>query len=149
MNTAATYGSISTQHFGDKFDADKVDTYLRYEVRVHPPHSVKYNPNVTLHFQTEKLLLKELSSGEDELSGGQKDYTPPKFSSYSITSTRNVIQADVRKQKLDLMPGFKITWYYSGNSSIEVEPEAIFYNSNKAFVRLGSTLHSQHDQAKK
>ena len=156
LYTTATSGTISTQYFGDNFDADKVETKVYYQVYVYPPESVRNNPNVTLHFDTEKLSMKELSSstGKDRLrlngyTGNMKEnsthasvnFTPPDSSgsywstSNFITLDRNVILADVLKQKLDLMPGFRFNWYYSG---IEVEPDAKYFNDNQAFIRNGS-----------
>ena len=55
VDTSAASGLISTQHFGDKFDADKVETHLRYQINVHPPESVRNNPNVTFHFDIDKV----------------------------------------------------------------------------------------------
>ena len=106
------------------------------------------NPNVTLHFNVEKLSLKDLSSGQDTLSvdglGDIKaerthvsyNYTPaletaPNYR--NIKLSREVLSAEIRKQKLDLMPEFKFTWHYTGMEV--VEPWAIFYDYNKAFVR--------------
>ena len=59
-------------------------------------------------------------------------------SSLHITLSRRVIPADVRKQKLDVMPGYRVSWHYSG---IEVEPEARYYNNTPgtmAFIRYYS-----------
>ena len=60
------------------------------------------------------------------------NYSPPAQNDYNIVLSRYVVQANIMKQKLELMPGFRVTWHYSG---IEVEPEAKYYNDNKAFVR--------------
>ena len=50
MSTSASSGSVSTQHFGEQFDAAKVETGpLIYGVTVYPPASVRKNPNVTLY----------------------------------------------------------------------------------------------------
>ena len=151
--TTATSGSISTQYFGQEFDADKVEPFFFYRVRVDPPNNVWENPNVTLHFEIQKLPLKHLSSGHDKLlideseMNGNKSYTPPDggmFGQYHIDLDRNVLLADVRIQKLSLMPGFRLSWHYSG---MKVEPEARFYNNNPeftdsmAFVRSFSMLH--------
>ena len=42
-----------------------------------------------------------------------------------IQFDREVISADVKRQRLNLMPGFKFSWYYSG---MVVEPEETYYN---------------------
>ena len=68
VDTAASSGTISTRYFGDKFDEDKVERNIQYSVHVNPPDYVKNNPNVTLHFEIEKLSLKDLSTehGKDK-----------------------------------------------------------------------------------
>ena len=150
VDTSATSGTITTQSFGEKFDVDKVETELLISVSVYPPASVKNNKNVTLHFEVEKLSLTDLSSGEDKLrvgsvnvdtTHGSYNYTAQESDLYAIYLQRKVLPVDVRKQQLNLMPGFKITWHYSG---MEVEPEAKYlnghnlYKSTKAFIRNGS-----------
>ena len=141
VTTAASSGSVTTQYFGEQFDADKVETGpLYYRVNIYPPPSVRNNPNVTQHLDVEKVSLTDLSSGRDILSGlGRMEtshmtfnYTPPR--NRYITISRDVIPADVMKQKLYIMPGCRVTWYYSG---MEVVPEARYYidASTRAFVR--------------
>ena len=144
MRTAATFGSISTQYFGEQFDAAKVETDIWYTVGVSPPASVRNNPNVTLHIDIEKVSLEDLSSGQDKLylpgrmrrmlktSHRTFNFTPP-TQDYWIRLDRKVLPSDMKKKVMDLMPGFKITWHYSG---IEVEPKSIV--DNKDFVRKGS-----------
>ena len=66
VKTGAIYGSVTTQYLGEEFDTAKVED-LYYRVFVYPPASVKYNPNVTLHIDVEKVSLEDLSSGKDKL----------------------------------------------------------------------------------
>ena len=100
--------------------------------------------NVTLHLHVEKVSLENLSSGEDtlyvegtlvETSYRSFNYTPSSYR-YDITITiiRRVHPADLRKQKLSMMPGFRITWHYSG---MEVESEDTFksHRITTAFIR--------------
>ena len=119
-----------------------MEPHLYYTVNIYPPASVKKDPNVTLHLDVEKVSMEDLSSGEDKLSVDSSivktphmsfNFSPPtgKYGGrYSIILNRDVLLADVRKQKLDLMPGFRISWRYSG---MEVESEVKYHN--KAFVR--------------
>ena len=66
LHTTAISGSIFTRYFGDKFDADKVETGpLKFNVYIYPPASVRNNRNVTVHFDIEKLSLKDLTGGTD------------------------------------------------------------------------------------
>ena len=138
VSTTATFGSISTQYNHEKFDAEKVETSFAYLVHVYPPARVINNTNITLHFDVGKILLKDLTQGMDRLNveWRSKNYTPPTKDRYDIQHLRNVVWADVKKQKLDLMPGVRITWHYSG---MEVKPDSKYYNEDstrtKAFIR--------------
>ena len=130
--TAATSGTISTQHFGDRFDADKLETKLFFSIDVYTPESARNNPNVTLHFEIEMVSLEDLSSGQDKFvvrgmgrTQSSHNLTPPTQGDYYQFLDREAIPADVRKQKLDVMPGFRVRWWYSG---MDVEPEAKYYN---------------------
>ena len=67
INTCATSGTIYTQYFGKKFYAKLVDFYFDYMIRVHPPDSVSYDNNVSLHFDVDKISLEELSGGKDNV----------------------------------------------------------------------------------
>ena len=99
---------------------------------------------MTLHLDIEKVSMKDLSSGgEDSLkvvdtrvetSHRSFNYTAPSQHHYDIRLDRKVLPADVIKQKLSMMPGFKLRWYYSG---MEVESQAKWADdeNKKAFVR--------------
>ena len=54
--------------------------------------------------------------------------------SYSVTFKRKVTKEDPQKQKLDLMPGFRLTWHFSG---LEEEEPAQYTESGltQTFVR--------------
>ena len=149
VQTHATSGTISTQYFGEKFDARKVEINVLYRVQIYPPKLVRNNSNVTLHLDIETNIMTDLSTGasdkvnkipgvsyrKDGLTHISRNCTPPKSKSYYIQIIRNVSPDDAMKQKLKLMPGFKITWYYSG---IEVEPEIFRHAVTNAFVRKDS-----------
>ena len=147
VNTGASSGSIATQYFGEEFDANKVETGpLCYNVYVYPPSN---HPSVTLHLDIEKVSIKD--SGHDrlyvtgrgfvgygvEIAYKSFNYSPLAENFYNIQLSRDYSQTDVAKQELDLMPGFRVTWHYSG---LEVEPWTKYYNDNKAFVRNNSNF---------
>ena len=68
VHTSASSGSVTTKHFGEEFDAAKVDKGpLKYVVWVFTPPSVRNNTNATLHIDTQKVSLKDQSFGEDTL----------------------------------------------------------------------------------
>ena len=146
MYTAASSGSISTQYFGDKFEADKVETKLNYYVEIYPPVSVRNNPRVTLHIYIENISMRNISSGQDNFTFddgwteadiiNRFNFTPPSSYHYSMRLKRNVSLEEVRSQSLDQMPGFRVSWYYSGMEE-EVQQVAKYkeYATIRAFVR--------------
>ena len=82
----------------------------------------------------------------DTSSNVRKNYTPPleeeiQKEHHHISLSRSVIQKDVENQKLETMPGFKLTWYYSGIDN-ESMTDALYENDSltKAFVRNVSTI---------
>ena len=145
VNTAAKSGTISTKYFGDKYEADKVETLIRAQVNVHPPKTIQ-NTQATLNFHMEQESMKNLITYEDKyyvnsadpMNGGKRqlsqNYSQPDEEYYYVKILRNVTQLNAKDQKLSRMPGFKFTWGYYG---MEVKSEAK-YSENEhtlAFVR--------------
>ena len=153
VTTYATSGTISSQHFGDKFAADKVETSIGYKISVKPPFSVEDNDNATLHFDLEKLSLNDLTNGKvsfylskvydinENTKYAYQNYTPPGSSEKYLKLERKVSVEEVRNQKLELMPGFRFSWYYSG---VEVEKANKYSDryETKAFVRNNSISYA-------
>ena len=172
VRTSAISGNISSQHYGQNFDLNKVPRNIKYTIKIKPPPSVRdtgvyyeyldYYPdridetysnddnykesNVTLHIKIAKISMKDLS-GMDILVVDDRYYPGPevKNTSYNITEffgesfvptklERDVSLEDVKRQRLVQMPGFKVTWYYSG---LKVGPETEYgiYPRTMAFVR--------------
>ena len=143
--TSATSGVVTTQYYGDQFKSEKVERTIEYRVHVYPPKSIKKNKNVTLHFKVEKVSMKGLASGSkqefyidhkydfvaDQIT--YANFTPPSRSR-NIILDRKVSFEDVKKQNLGVMPGFRLTWWYSGE---EVSPVKKYKDEklNKLFVR--------------
>ena len=139
--TSALNGTVSTQHFGEKFNSSKVDMAFYYQIKVYVPQSVRYNENISMHFEIEKVSIEgqvgRWASGQDnlklsglhanvgaEIQNMNKTYKPPGFHQ-TVTLARKVTAKDLKRENLYLMPGFKLTWYYSGG---QVEPEAAYTN---------------------
>ena len=57
MSTTATSGNITTQYFGEKFDATKVDGNIFIAIYVYVPPSVKNDRSTTLLFNLGKFSL--------------------------------------------------------------------------------------------
>ena len=121
---------------------------LCYEVEVNPPDRVKNNPNIILHFNIEKISIRNISTGHEKYIYSDTlieynfqdnvreiiNFTQPR-SMYYIRLRRKVSLADVNSQSLDQMPGFRFSWYYSGME--EVKPESRYKDdmATQAFVR--------------
>ena len=161
VTTTALSGNISTQYFGDNFDANKVRTNIYFNIRIDPPKSISNDEKVTLHVKVDKIAMKDLSSsntfrGEDKFSLSldkainddrthvAKNYTPPgtgsKYYHYKeLRLNRRVMEEDVIKQKIKLMPGFRLSWVYYGKD-VEHWVKYSKDDISKAFVRLANIL---------
>ena len=146
VTTYAPFGNISSKHFGGTFNDAHIETYTYYGVNIHVPYAVQYNQNSSLHFEIEKLSLKDLETGKEKfyLYGRgyidadekhiHKIYSPPGYNERYINLVRDVSFDEVRKQKLDQMPGFRFSWYYTG-VEVEFPPKYSRFDVTKAFVR--------------
>ena len=126
--TAAASGVVTTQYYGEQYKPELVERKLWYQVNINPPRSVRGNKNVTLHYKLEKVSMTELAKGsedgvwmsgyidylEADLTTVYKNVTPPGYGYYFIALSRHVSSEDVETQKLDLMPGFRFSWWYTG-----------------------------------
>ena len=64
-----------------------------------------------------------------------KNYTPPDVETGTfIKLSRDVSSEEVEAQKLDVMPGFRFSWWYTG---LKIPPDNTFKDDelNKYFVR--------------
>ena len=146
VRTSALSGSVNTQYFGENFDVDKVDSdvTVHYGVQIDTSEHIRENPNVTIHLEIEKISMKELSTGDYNFNAEgaldvdethiSKNFTPPEQFSYGMLSTSKVSREDVMKQTLNLMPGFRFTWYYSGMDE-KPNPKYSDYGITPSFVR--------------
>ena len=166
MRTYATSGTFYTNYFGEKFDADKVNTDVYYNIEIIFPESILQDDNASLNIKFEKNSITDLSSGHDKflILGGEirsnetnwtKNYTLSFLRSYApqcrtlagniprycivIGLKRKVLFGDLKKMEQDLtiMPGFKIQWYYY--SEVEKKGEPRYYEEfyrNILFIRF-------------
>ena len=147
LETTSTSGAVNTQFYGEKFRPNMVETNYLYDVNVYPPDSVRRNENMTLHFKIEKVSLTGLTSrskeyfkvsGIGKLDANQKtfyaNFTPPPNKAW-IQLWRDVNINDLMAMKLDVMPGFRLSWWYTGDN---VTPHPKFkdekYRLNSDFV---------------
>ena len=126
--TSATSGNISTQYFGEKYDAEKVDGKIWIKILLHIHPSLYADANTTLMIKIERNMMKDVS-GPDEISfewetidpdltEWEKNITAPApasgdnedFYYYTFLLTRRVSDEDIKNVDLDMMPGFRLTW---------------------------------------
>ena len=73
---------------------------------------------------------------DPDLSTFYKNFTPPGSSTKTMNLRRYVSSEEVEQVKLDVMPGFRFSWWYSG-AEFEPEPQSAYrnYDLTKEFVR--------------
>ena len=144
ISTTATFGSISTQDFGENFDADKMDRSLKFTLDVNIPPTAQSNPNITLIFEVEKVSMKDLSKGKEtfyldftkinaDVRMFSQNFNTPYNNNKRIVLMveRTISEAETRRVKMNLMPGFNITWYYTGG---EVETFSRYYEEEYRYM---------------
>ena len=123
VETTATSGNISTQYYGDKFDANKVDGCIHIVIYVSVPPYMREDNATQILFEIDKITMEELSNNDKiifdsdtaldpHLTHWSKNMTAPLEASYSISLARKVLTNDLKNVKLENMPGFRFTWNY-------------------------------------
>ena len=103
--TETTSGNISTKYFGDKFEANKVDSNIYISLKVNVPPSVKGDKNTTLMFNIKKETMKEVSDNDKMYVGlvtidadmrhWSVNITGPFSLTYSISLDRKLAADDI------------------------------------------------------
>ena len=160
IRTFAKSGMVFTSSFGEALNASKVIANLRSLVYVHVPEEIRHNKNITLHFEMEKVSMKDLQVGSenyyygvyfglnDETDHFKWNYTPPgppgnpgqwgytQNDKRSFELHRLVPEEEIEDltKNLDRFPGYKIRWFYSGLDP-EFKPLRYFSSSKTTFIR--------------
>ncbi len=145
VETVATSGVVTTQYYGEQYQPELVERSLEYYVKITPPKSVNYNENVTLHLKLEKVPMAGLSlPGVDKLFFDNIDadettvymnFTPPGIYHELKLERSGISEEEVDQQNLDMMPGFRFSWWCSGAADITPDNEYKKYEHNKLFIR--------------
>ena len=150
IKTYATSGSISGFNFNETFDATKVVTKIYSQINLKIPENVRTNGNVSLHLNIQKISVKDLNDQSYIRSSNQKflekldlnsrnvhkEFTPPGDDKEVLfTRLSDMVPKHVANLNLTLMPGFKLSWHYTG----EVEQLNSYHENiyTRAFVRNG------------
>lgn len=120
----ALSGTISTEHFGEKFNIDLMERNVDYTVRIKIPNDlINWNSTIKINMKVEWVLPEKGSlylSGYGAFTGFSGTYDFREYNLSTTTSNPILISYDYKHQtfgndlKMDFMPGFKITWSYSG-----------------------------------
>ena len=150
MSTSTISGNISTLYFGEKLDVQKadIDINMNIYIRIYVPNSVMDDKDVKMTFDIHKNTMKKISGydymnmndddGDIHIDGDLTHWSktitnPISKDGYIVGYHRQVSQDDIKSMNLEMMPGFRLTWYYNK----QVEPEAKYSNDDttKEFVR--------------
>ena len=130
---------------------------IDYEISLLVPQSVASNTNMTLHVNVKKTPLKlSLTADGTDVFSLDGNMTIPDFLNFSkiINSTsqkqqsvdiklkREVDRHDILRTRMKSIPGFKISWFYSG---LGKEPQHDLNSTNdkitEVFVRFVNLIH--------
>ena len=148
VETMATSGVVTTEYYGEQYQPNLVERNIEYTVSVSPPHSLRANENVTLHFKLEKVSMKGFPHTEflfidgrenglidDNLTTVYKNWTPPGKDHVLSLERYWISEEEVNQQRLEVMPGFRLSWWYTGVANVKPDDRYKYYEHNKLFVR--------------
>ena len=142
METTAISGNISTQYFGEKFDAEKVDGLITGSIRIHipnVPNVTDYDSDIVFMVSIEKNTILDFSSadwiGSYTVGGTGYQYLDAETTQFSINYSMKDLYLDNQKNwymytsgfsrylskehiqslEMDMMPGFRLTWKFNGH----------------------------------
>ena len=140
LTSYALSGNITTKNFGDKFSLDLLERNVEYQIKIEIPEAFQNNEYITIDMKLEWLRTEK---GRIRMS---KDfiglYSLQDFKEYSFT-TKEISQNKIyitythkietgEDIKMDLIPGFKLGWSYTGKG-IELikSPKPVTFGSGK------------------
>ena len=143
--TTATSGSITTKNFGCTFNKEKVtNAFIKIDMKV--PEIAGDNENYTVSFEIEWNPLKETLKGQERFDFDahvfgldEKSYSinitkPRKRRNYYLLLSRKVSNEEISKINQDMMPGFKLKWFYEPEVPADSEYHEFMVTSQE-FIR--------------
>ena len=144
IQTKATSGVITSQFFGKKFDKNliEIEKDSRAYINVKPPENFYGNEqNLTLNFHLEKVSVPGLSGDlgrahtfhfpgvgqlQDDQNTAHSTFTTEAHEwdiNPQFRMGMDLVDVDIGDLKMEQMPGFRFSWWYSGG---DLEPESIY-----------------------
>ena len=169
ITTSDTDGSISSQDFGENFNATKMETNFHYSIKIYPPNDVVNNTNVTLDMTIDRVpLMNNLNDKIKILNkwGSYKildtikgksiwRFSPPgiiggenfkKVNDFrEIIIERKISTDEVRALNYHRMPGFNVSWYYKSTNYSTVSNRRRIFN-DEANVKVFSRYVSYYNK---
>ena len=124
LKTGSASGVVMTKNFGQKTDEDILNRNMSIEVEICVPQNL--SDNATLHFEIDQLkysnvielfFMKSPTKMKEPLHHSLhivKNLTNPEPGCYMFNYDR--IHPDSFLVHYDIVPGFKIKWFYSGEN---------------------------------
>ena len=152
--TSALSGFISTQYYGEEFKPEKIKKYCWLKVHIYIPKGDVKKKNVTLHLDVKKVSMTKLSDDNydavilngdilgDYQTNVHTNFTPPwrdcdRCTTYrQIMLSRLINSEDLETSKLQVMPGFQVRWWQTGE---DILPNTRKYKDDvmtKHFIRF-------------
>ena len=140
-HVSAPSGNISTRNFRKEYHEYLLDNDIYIHVSIHVPSSKVYSIyTTTIMFDIEKITIKEFSDNDKltlntvgiidpDVRYFSRNFTSSRFDEYKVILNRKISQEDVSNLKLDMMPGFSLSWEY------ETQFGFFIYIWNYEFVR--------------
>ena len=152
INTSATSGVVTTQYFGEVCQPNILWWNIYHKVQVFPPESIRNNTNVTLHFNLEKVSMTGLSKGWEIVQIDNEDSSPEEWetsATFNFTppagewgyrefsfDRHNILGEDFLSNELESMPGFRLSWYYTGlGDNITPDSSNSDFQETQQFIR--------------
>ena len=148
IETSATSGTVRTEFFGKRYEANKVERKLNYKVKIYHPEKVLDNPDYyTLTLEIDYVIMKIPSKSSDDnlyvtTAGNLNKDLQNVVLNIGISKiyilvklTRNVEETDIEdNMNLETMPGFQVKWRY--NQKVDPNPRFKSSQENINFHRL-------------
>ena len=145
--TSAVSGNISTQYFGGTLDTENVDNFISNTIRIDTPIKFQFDylGKSQLVFNIEKTPVSDSDAEsfvfyanknemiDPEKTSLTKNFTKTSLREFRFNHRRKSLNTELKSNKLKMMPGFKLTWFY--DSQMKPKNKYSKYDNNKNFVR--------------
>ena len=147
LKSYALSGNITSEYFGQKFNLDLIERNVNYQVQIHIPDYLKNNENISIHLKYE-WIRPDKGSGRVSMSKDPNGhFTLQDYKEYSLNLKHDTLdfirvnyiykltEKDFQNFQMDSMPGFKLSWYYSGDDLKSLQKPVAFVELTNAFRR--------------